>query len=161
MLTHLARHSAGALSLANRVHHHARPAPASLLHPRPSVSLQAHRAGHSRSRDFAGALGVSLPAQGPWTAAEGNSYCREFSESCGERGKPMRRGPKPKSALQVVREGNPGKRPLRDTGHRPVSAPTLARSVGLVGEQQETLVDFCVTWRGLCRVSGRCPVMAW
>ena len=58
----------------------------------------------------------------------------------------MRRGPKPKSALQVVREGNPGKRPLRDTGHRPVSAPTLARSVGLVGEQQETLVDFCVTW---------------
>jgi len=25
-------------------------------------------------------------------------------------------------------------------------APTLVRSAGLVGEQQESLVDFCVTW---------------
>ena len=26
------------------------------------------------------------------------------------------------------------------------TAPTLARSVGLVGEQRETLVDYCVSW---------------
>lgn len=83
-----------------------------------------------------------------------------------------------KPTLQVIREGNPGKRPLRDGVQLPPSAlrepdwssvvvgddpetaharsvaadlwrrvaPTLARSVGLVGEQQETLVDFCVTW---------------
>lgn len=87
-------------------------------------------------------------------------------------------GPKPKPALAVVREGNPGKRPVRDSVRLPPSAlrepdwvtlisgdddesghvrgvatelwrkvaPTLARSVGLVGEQQETLVDYCVTW---------------
>lgn len=86
-------------------------------------------------------------------------------------------GPKPKPALQVVREGNPGKRPVRDSVVLPPSAlrepdwnellpgrgaelvrarkvaadlwvklaPTLARSVGLVGEQQDVLVDYCVT----------------
>jgi len=80
--------------------------------------------------------------------------------------------------MQVVREGNPGKRPVRDSAVLPPSAlrepdwdqlmpgrdaevrraretaaglwrrlaPTLSRSVGLVGEQQETLVDYCVTW---------------
>lgn len=89
-----------------------------------------------------------------------------------------RTGPKPKPALQVVREGNPGKRPVRDSVVLPPSAlrepdwsalisgegveeervrataaelwrrlaPTLFRSVGLVGEQQETLVDYCVTY---------------
>lgn len=83
-----------------------------------------------------------------------------------------------KPALAVVREGNPGKRPIRDSVQLPPSAlvepdwsallvgsdeetehargvasglwrklaPTLARSVGLVGEQQETLVDYCVTY---------------
>lgn len=83
-------------------------------------------------------------------------------------------GPKPKPALAVVREGNPGKRAVRDTAVLPPSAlrepnwsellpgddsvaatagrlwkrnaPTLARSVGLVGEQQEVLVDYCITW---------------
>ena len=87
-------------------------------------------------------------------------------------------GRKPKSSLQVVREGNPGKRPLKDSVVLPPSAlcepdwtelipgrsaevmraretaanlwrkvaPALARSAGLVGEQQETLVDYCVTW---------------
>ena len=88
------------------------------------------------------------------------------------------RGPKPKPALQVVREGNPGRRQLKDsvvlspsdlqepdwddwfpgkhaestrarlTAKRLWSklAPTLSRSVGLVGEQQETLVEYCVTY---------------
>lgn len=77
-----------------------------------------------------------------------------------------------KPALQVVREGNPGKRSVKDSVVLPPSAlvepdwadsldeaeaavagalwrklaPTLARSVGLVGEQQESLVDYCVTW---------------
>src|SRR4051794_31435129 len=87
-------------------------------------------------------------------------------------------GPKPKPALAVVREGNPGKRPLREGVSLPPSAlvepdwsellpgdkrdegrarataaglwrrlaPTLSRSVGLVGEQQETLVDYCLTY---------------
>lgn len=83
-----------------------------------------------------------------------------------------------KPGLQAVREGNPGKRPVRDSVVLPPSAlrepswadllpgkgaevlrarrtasglwrklaPTLARSVGLVGEQQEALVDYCLTW---------------
>jgi P27 family predicted phage terminase small subunit len=87
-------------------------------------------------------------------------------------------GRKPKPALQVVREGNPGRRPIKDSvkfspsdlnepdwdsvfsGSDPAElrcretagalwrklAPTLSRSVGLVGEQQESLVDYCVTW---------------
>lgn len=87
-------------------------------------------------------------------------------------------GRKPKPTLQVVREGNPGKRAVKDAVVLPPSAlrepdweellpgrnaeivraravaqelwqrtaPTLARSVGLVGEQQETLIDLCVTW---------------
>lgn len=87
-------------------------------------------------------------------------------------------GRKPKPALQVVREGNPGKRAVKDSvkfspsdlnepdwpsvfpGESPDElrcretagalwrklAPTLSRSVGLVGEQQESLVDYCVTW---------------
>jgi P27 family predicted phage terminase small subunit len=87
-------------------------------------------------------------------------------------------GRKPKPTLQVIREGNPGKRPVRDSVTLPPSAlrepdwlqllpgdgdemvraratagalwkklaPTLARAMGLVGEQQETLVDYCVTW---------------
>lgn len=87
-------------------------------------------------------------------------------------------GRKPKSTLQVVREGNPGKRPIRDSAQLPPSAlrepdwstqltgddgevehardvaaelwrklaPTLARSMGLVGEQQETLVEYCLTY---------------
>jgi P27 family predicted phage terminase small subunit len=80
-------------------------------------------------------------------------------------------GPKPKPALAVVREGNPGKRPVVDSVVLPPSAlrepdwtklldeetqadaamlwkqlaPTLARSVGLVGEQQVVLEDYCVT----------------
>lgn len=90
-------------------------------------------------------------------------------------------GRKPKPALQVVREGNPGKRPVRDAVTLPPSAlsepdwhvpfagnkramkraratahqlwtklaPTLSRSAGLVGEQQEVLVDYIVTW---CRI---------
>lgn len=89
----------------------------------------------------------------------------------------MTPGPKPKPHLQAVREGNPGKRPLKDVVVLPPSAlrepdwnellpgrgvevvrarknaaelwtrlaPTLSRSVGLVGEQQEVLVDYCVT----------------
>lgn len=88
------------------------------------------------------------------------------------------RGRKPKPTVQVVREGNPGKRPIRDSVVLPPSAlrepdwaklirgsdaesrhvrevavelwrrtaPTLARSCGLTGQQQETLVDYCVTW---------------
>lgn len=86
--------------------------------------------------------------------------------------------PKARAALAVVREGNPGKRRVKDSVVLPPSAlvepdweqllcgnddelayirnvaallwrkvaPTLARSVGLVGEQQETLVDYCVTY---------------
>ena len=89
-----------------------------------------------------------------------------------------RGGHNAKPTMQVVREGNPGKRPIKDSAVLPPSAlrepdwdelfpgkdaetkrakatatelwrrtaPTLARSVGLVGEQQETLVDYCVTW---------------
>ncbi len=87
------------------------------------------------------------------------------------------RGPKPKPSLQLVREGNPGRRPIKDsvvlnpsdliepdwidwfpgkgeserargTAKRLWTklAPTLSRSVGLVGEQQETLVEYCVTY---------------
>lgn len=87
-------------------------------------------------------------------------------------------GRKPKPTLQVVREGNPGKRPIKDSVKFSPSdlrepewadwfdgssgdlrraqatasglwrklAPTLSRSVGLVGEQQETLVEYCVTY---------------
>ncbi len=87
-------------------------------------------------------------------------------------------GRKPKPTLQVVREGNPGKKPLKDSVVLPPSAlrepdwtvliygdsddieivrttaaelwrktaPTLVRSVGLVGEQQEAFVDYCLTW---------------
>jgi P27 family predicted phage terminase small subunit len=87
-------------------------------------------------------------------------------------------GRKPKPPLQVVREGNPGRRPVREGVKLPPSAliepdwesllpgakpedertqttaaalwrklaPSLARSVGLVGEQQESLVDYCITW---------------
>lgn len=77
-----------------------------------------------------------------------------------------------KPALAVVREGNPGKREVKDTVVMPPSslvepdwsdfmpeagakvaaslwaklAPTLAMSAGLVAEQQEVLVDYCVTW---------------
>lgn len=80
-------------------------------------------------------------------------------------------GPKPKPALAVVREGNPGKRTVIDSVVLPPSAlrepdwaadldepvaadaaalwrqlaPTLARAVGLVGEQQVTLEEYCVT----------------
>lgn len=89
-----------------------------------------------------------------------------------------RGGQNAKPTLQVIREGNPGKRAVRDSVVLPPSAlrepdwseliggesveeeraretaaalwrrlaPTLARSVGLVGEQQETLVDYCVTY---------------
>jgi P27 family predicted phage terminase small subunit len=88
------------------------------------------------------------------------------------------RGPKPKPALQVVREGNPGRRAVKDSVVLSPSdllepdwedwfpgggsesaracltakrlwtklAPTLSRSVGLVGEQQETLVEYCITY---------------
>jgi P27 family predicted phage terminase small subunit len=87
-------------------------------------------------------------------------------------------GRKPKPTLQVVREGNPGKRPVKDSVKFSPSdlnepdwpsvfpgdsgdelrcretagalwrklAPALSRSVGLVGEQQESLMDYCVTW---------------
>ena len=80
-------------------------------------------------------------------------------------------GRKPKPALAVVKEGNPGKRPVKDSAKLPPSAliepdwqadleepvaadasalwrklaPTLARAVGLVGEQQVTLEEYCVT----------------
>jgi P27 family predicted phage terminase small subunit len=76
-----------------------------------------------------------------------------------------------KPALAVIREGNPGKRPIQDSAVLPPSAlrepdwsdllderavddaaalwrqlaPTLARSVGLVGEQQFVLEDYCTT----------------
>ena len=76
-----------------------------------------------------------------------------------------------KPALAVIREGNPGKRPIQDSVILPPSAlrepdweklldeecredagnlwrqlaPTLARSVGLVGEQQVVLEDYCTT----------------
>lgn len=88
------------------------------------------------------------------------------------------RGPKPKPTLQVVREGNPGKRPIKDSAKFNPSdliepewadwfpggdhenkaarecchglwaklAPSLSRTVGLVGEQQETLIEYCVTY---------------
>lgn len=87
-------------------------------------------------------------------------------------------GPKPKPALAVVREGNPGKRPVKDSAKFNPSdllepewaewfpgedhenekarevchglwlklAPSLSRTVGLVGEQQETLIEYCVTY---------------
>lgn len=77
-----------------------------------------------------------------------------------------------KPALAVVREGNPGKRAVKDSVVMPPSAliepdwsellpeagvtvaakmwaklaPTLAMSAGLVAEQQEVLVDYCLTW---------------
>lgn len=79
-------------------------------------------------------------------------------------------GRKPKPTLQVVKEGNPGKRALRDSVVLPPSAvvepdwsaleedvaaeasllwrklaPTLVRSVGLVGEQQVTLEEYVLT----------------
>lgn len=80
-------------------------------------------------------------------------------------------GRKPKPALAVVKEGNPGHRPVVDAVVLPPSAlsepdwsallddeakvdagdlwkqlaPTLARAVGLVGEQQVVLEDYCVT----------------
>lgn len=79
-------------------------------------------------------------------------------------------GRKPKPSLQVVKEGNPGKRPVKDSVVLPPSAvvepdwsafeedvaaeasllwrklaPTLVRSVGLVGEQQVTLEEYVVT----------------
>jgi P27 family predicted phage terminase small subunit len=89
-----------------------------------------------------------------------------------------RGGQNVKPTLAVIKEGNPGKRPIKDAVVLPPSAlrepdwsellqgddvevararavaaelwarvaPTLARSVGLVGEQQETLVDYCVTY---------------
>jgi len=87
-------------------------------------------------------------------------------------------GPKPRPALAILRDGNPGQHRLRESVVLPPSplveptwaellpgeksedqrvqttaattwrklAPTLARSVGLVGEQQEALVDYCITW---------------
>ena len=79
-------------------------------------------------------------------------------------------GRKPKPTLQVVKEGNPGKRPVKDSVVLPPSAvvepdwsaleesvaaeasllwrklaPTLVRSVGLVGEQQVTLEEYVIT----------------
>lgn len=79
-------------------------------------------------------------------------------------------GRKPKPTLQVVKEGNPGKRPIKDSVVLPPSevvepdwselessvaeealalwrklAPTLVRSVGLVGEQQVVLEEYCLT----------------
>lgn len=88
------------------------------------------------------------------------------------------KGRPPKPQFQVVREGNPGHRKLRDAVTLPPTAlvepdwlqllpgstaeskrarttaarlwqrtaPTLARSAGLVAAQQETLVDYCITW---------------
>ena len=75
-----------------------------------------------------------------------------------------------KPALAVVKEGNPGKRPVKDSVVLPPSAvvepdwseleesvaneasmlwrklaPTLVRSVGLVGEQQVTLEEYVLT----------------
>ncbi len=79
-------------------------------------------------------------------------------------------GRKPKPTLAVVKEGNPGKRPIKDSVVLPPSAviepdwseleevvanealalwrklaPTLVRSVGLVGEQQVVLEEYCLT----------------
>lgn len=80
-------------------------------------------------------------------------------------------GRKPKPKLQVVKEGNPGKRPVKESVVLPPSAvvepdwsafgdeelaseasglwrklaPTLVRSVGLVGEQQVTLEEYVLT----------------
>lgn len=77
-----------------------------------------------------------------------------------------------KPALAVVREGNPGKRAIPDSVVLPPTAlvepdwadllpeagalvaakmwaklaAPLAQSVGLVAEQQEVLIDYCVTW---------------
>ena len=77
-----------------------------------------------------------------------------------------------KPALAVVREGNPGKRPVKDTVKLPPTAlvepvwsemlpeegaklaasmwaklaSPLAQSAGLVAAQQEVLTDYCVTW---------------
>ena len=87
-------------------------------------------------------------------------------------------GRKPRPTLAVVREGNPGHRPIGDPLRLPPStlvepkwsellpgprradirsrktaaelwrrtAPALARSAGLVNEQREVLIDFCITW---------------
>lgn len=89
----------------------------------------------------------------------------------------MKPGPKPRPALQVVREGNVNKKPVpesavfnpsdlnepdwagwfptnrvasrraRETAHATWAklAPVLGAVIGLVGEQQEILVDYCVT----------------
>lgn len=89
----------------------------------------------------------------------------------------MPRGRAPKPVLQVIREGNPGHRPVRDAVVLPPSAlvepdwsellpgttaearwvrqtatdlwkrtaPVLSRSVGLVGEQQVVLEEYCAT----------------
>lgn len=82
-------------------------------------------------------------------------------------------GQNKKPTLAVVREGNPGHRPLRDAVTLPPSAlsepdwsglfpdeddvageaskmwrklaPTLVRSVGLVGEQQVSLEEYCTS----------------
>lgn len=79
-------------------------------------------------------------------------------------------GRKPKPTLAVVKEGNPGKRPVKESVVLPPSAviepdwsnleetvadealalwrklaPTLVRSVGLVGEQQVVLEEYCLT----------------
>lgn len=87
-------------------------------------------------------------------------------------------GPKPKPALAVVREGNPGHRPVSEGATLPADllveptwsellpgrsrpqqrarstaaalwarlAPVLSASVGLVGAQQEVLVEYCITY---------------
>lgn len=87
-------------------------------------------------------------------------------------------GPKPRPTLQVIREGNPGQRPIKDAVVLPPTAliepdwvdllpgtsaeakrvqqvaaelwrrtaPMLSRSMGLVNEQSDLFVDFCVTW---------------
>lgn len=92
-------------------------------------------------------------------------------------------GRKSKPTLQVVREGNPGHRPIREGVTLPPTkleepdwpewfagdevetvkaretaaalwhrtAPTLSRSMGLVNEQGEVLVDYCVTWARICQ----------
>jgi P27 family predicted phage terminase small subunit len=89
-----------------------------------------------------------------------------------------RRGPAPRPALAVLREGNPGHRPVKETLVWPPSAlrepdwddllpgpraeqervrataaelwrrvaPALVGAAGLVGEQQEVLVDYCVVY---------------
>jgi P27 family predicted phage terminase small subunit len=106
-------------------------------------------------------------------------FCHRRSKSCFHSGRSLMPsgGHNRKPALAVIREGNPGKRPVMDSAKLPPSAlieprwssvflgtsaeskrarlvasrlwkkiaPTLSRSVGLVGEQQEVLVDYCVT----------------